>query len=282
LLCAALWGATPVAVRFTQEDLPPILTAGLRFGLSCLFIYAWCRWQHWSVVLPRSLYRVALLIGFLLFAQIGLFHWGLTQTASGHGAVFMGAHSIFVALVAHFVLPGDQLTGRKLLGLSLAVVGLAAVVLTQSQPGQVQDQVTWLGNFVLLTSSIILAVKTVLEKLTLTRTTPATLVLWSNLFGTLLFFMTSFVLEDWTTLRLGGPAAAGLFYQGVLVAGFGFLTWSILLQKHPASQLVVFAFAQPLIGIVCGCLLRGDALTVSLLFGGLAVALGVYLVTTSR
>ena len=45
LFCAMLWGGTAVAIRFTQDDLPPLATAGCRFCLGSLFVGCWFRLQ---------------------------------------------------------------------------------------------------------------------------------------------------------------------------------------------------------------------------------------------
>ncbi len=36
--CAALWGGLAVAVRYTQEELPPLATAGCRFALGAALL----------------------------------------------------------------------------------------------------------------------------------------------------------------------------------------------------------------------------------------------------
>ena len=43
LLCCAIWGSNATAVMFTQEDLPPLGTAGLRFLISVPFLWLWFR-----------------------------------------------------------------------------------------------------------------------------------------------------------------------------------------------------------------------------------------------
>ena len=45
LLTAALWGGTPVAVSFSQDELPPVFVAGVRFAQAAAFMLLWCRWE---------------------------------------------------------------------------------------------------------------------------------------------------------------------------------------------------------------------------------------------
>ena len=154
LLCAALWGGLAVAVRFTQEDLPPVGTAALRFGIASVVVALWGKSQGQGLWVRREEWKPISVVGILLFLQIGLFHWGLTQTNSAHGSVLIGSNPVFVALIAHFMLLGDRLSWGKLAGLGLAVLGLVTVF---AGPSGVTsgDPPTWLGDGIILLSSLL-------------------------------------------------------------------------------------------------------------------------------
>ena len=284
LLCAALWGGTAAAVRYTQDVMPPLATAGFRFGLASLVIAGWCWYEGAPLAIRRGQWGAVVGVGLLLFLQIGLFHAGLTRTSSAHGSVLIGSNSVFIALLAHFLLPGDRLTWSKSLGLIFATAGLVTVFAGklwsphQSHPEHA-DTVTLLGDLMLLTSSVVLASKTVYTKNWLDRIEPATLILYSGLLASGLFLLTSAAVEGVDNYRLNAQATAGLAYQSFVVAGFCFVCYTTLLRRHRASEIAVFTFLQPLFGIVIGWLMRGDHLTPWLLVGGLAVAIGVLLVT---
>ncbi|MEX2558636.1 MAG: DMT family transporter [Pirellulales bacterium] len=286
LLCAVLWGGLAVAIRYTQDDLPPIGTAGLRFALASAVLVGWARWQHAPLAVQPGQGRAVIVLGLLLFAQIALFHWGLTRTNSAHGSVLIGANPLFVATIAHFVLPGDRLSLSKLLGLSVATAGLVTVVAGEqarwTSAGASADPATLAGDAIVLASSLLLGIKTVYTKHVLARTEVVKLLVWSNLLATAMFLAYSLVFEGPERYRFTPAAVGGLLYQGLVVAGFCFTAWTYLLRHHRASQLAVFGFGQPLFGILFGVWLRGDAFSVWLGVGALAVAAGVYLVTRSE
>jgi drug/metabolite transporter (DMT)-like permease len=282
-LCAALWGGLAVAIRYTQEDLPPFCTAGLRFALASLFMAAWAWWDGAKLRLaPGEAPRLAL-AGLLLYAQIGTFHWGLTQTNSSHASVLIGAHPVIVAVLAHFLLPGDRLTILKSAGLLLASAGLLLVVGGDRESAislsAARDPATLAGDTVIFASSSLLGVSLVYTKRLLTRMAAGKILFWSYVLATLGFLSTSAAIEPLATARLTTASFWGLMYQSILVAGFCFAAWTALLRRHKASQLVVFAFGQPLFGILFGNLFRNDPLTVWLALGGAAIAAGILLVT---
>ena len=55
-----------------------------------------------------------------------------------------------------------------------------------------------------------------------------------------------------------------------------------LLRRYPAGRLATIAFLTPIFGVGLGSLMRGEALTVSLLIGGGLVGLGIFLVSADK
>lgn len=281
LFISACWGGNAVAIKFTQDALPPIGTAGLRFALGSIFMVLGVYWDRGSISMQRSHWWYAFQVGVLVFLHIGLFHIGLTLTSAAHAAVLVGSHPVFVALFAHFLLPGDQLTFFKVKGLTCATAGLSSVVFAEQLSGTQLtrvDEVTWLGDACIVLSASLLGLRLVYTKHLLDRMEPGVIALWGNLVAMVLFLITSLLWEGPEQFNWNWAAVAGLAYQGFVVAGFCFLTWTILLRRHSASRIAVFSFAQPIFGIIFGNLFRGDPLSSGLVFGAIGVGIGVWLV----
>ncbi len=282
LLCAALWGGVAVGSSFAQDGFPPLLTGALRFFLGGAVIALWFLSRGVPLRVPRHEWRPILWTGAIVWLQIALFHWGVGLTSSSHTSVLIGTNPLWIPLLAHLCLPGDRLSLRKVLGVLAATAGVVLVM--GSAPAEAVspeqlDPATLAGDAVVLASAWLLTVKIVYNKAVLHAVHPARLVLWSNLLAAAGLLLTSLLLEPWSDIRPAPAALAGLFYAGVVISGFCFAAWSWLLQRHRASQLSVFGFAQPLFGVGFGWLFRGDALSGWLLWGAGAVAAGIVLVT---
>ncbi|HVA48456.1 MAG TPA: DMT family transporter [Pirellulales bacterium] len=283
VLCAVLWGGLAVAVRATQDGIPPLATAGLRFAIATALLAPTALWQGASLGVDRRQLTAILPVGLLLFVQIGSFHYGMAHTNSAHGSVMIGSYPVFVALVAHFLLHGDRVSPGKLLGLMVAFAGLVAIVAgVRRETTSTGESATLFGDAVVLASSLLIGVNTVMSKRALAVVGVASLLFWSNLLATALFFTTSLTLESDSAWRFTPAVCWGLAYQSVVVAWLCFLIWTALLRRHRASQIAVFGFAQPLCGMAFGIWLRGDAMHVSLAVGGAAVAAGIVLVTRAE
>jgi len=69
-----------------------------------------------------------------------------------------------------------------------------------------------------------------------------------------------------------------ILYQGLVVAGFCFVSWTSILKKYSPSKLVVLFFTTPLFGVLLSYLLLDDEVSPSLIIGAGLVAFGIYIV----
>lgn len=283
MLCAALWGGTAVAIRFSVDTVPPIALAGLRFGIAALFMWGWCWWGQSALRLRRHEVRSITVAGLLLFVQIATFNVGILWSNSSHGSLLINTYIFWVVAIEHFFVRAARLNTRKLLGLLMAAVGCALVVLTDrpSQRSSVDlgDPATLSGDLMLIASSLILGIKTYYTKVATHTVEPGKLMFWHDVVGTVLFAASSALWEHTNWNGFTTPAILGLLYQGVVVAGFCFAVTAHLLRRHSASEVSVFSFATPLFGLVLGIWLRGDVLSLWIVVSGTLVALGIWLVT---
>ena len=74
----------------------------------------------------------------------------------------------------------------------------------------------------------------------------------------------------------------GLLYQGMVIAGLGFMVFSYLMKRYPPSIVASFNFVSPLSGVLLSMLILGDELTASIFFGVVFVGTGLYLIAGRR
>jgi drug/metabolite transporter (DMT)-like permease len=74
-------------------------------------------------------------------------------------------------------------------------------------------------------------------------------------------------------------AAISLAYQGIVIAGFCFLSWAWLMSRYQASKLAALAFFTPPCGVLISHWVLGDALGPGLWLGTLLVGAGVAVAT---
>ena len=283
LLTAALWGGTPVAIRFASDAIPPVTMAGLRFVIATGFMLVWCRWERTGLGLNRTQLGWAFGLAIILFLQISSFNIGVQLSNSSHGAMLINTFVFWVVAFEHFVTRSDRLTVRKLTGLIVAGAGVGLILTVDQAAGAAAlDAPSLAGDLVLILSAVLLAIRITYTKHALQKMETGKLIFWQDLLGVGLFLAYGVFGESFQLADLTSAAIWGLLYQGVVGAGFCFAMHASLLRKHSASQLAVFSFTTPLFGVILASLLRSDPLSAWLLVSAVCVALGIYLVNTDR
>jgi drug/metabolite transporter (DMT)-like permease len=191
--------------------------------------------------------------------------------------ILLNCSPLFVALLAHWLIPNDRLTFRKVFGLIAAFSGVAVIFLVS-----IPERDVLIGNLLVLLGGFLLGVIQVYSKFLLRRLNALQIVFWEFAYGVSCFISLSLALESNERFQLTSIVICSVLYQGLVVAGFGFVTWTYLLQRFPASQLASFQFSIPVFGVALGWLLLGEVLTGRLMAGATLVAIGIFVVSTSN
>lgn len=295
LLTVALWGGTPTAVKYSLDMLPVMAVSGIRFAMAAVFMLFWCRLEGSDLKLRSGQTAPSLIVGVMLFIQIGLFTLAIELSNASHSSLFVNTFIFWVAAIEHFITRESRLTPRKLLGLLVAALGVALILITTENGSAEESQSnapSLVGNLVMLASAFVLGVKIIYTKHAVKMVEPGKLIFWHNCIGVACFAMWSLLFErpDFSpffsrsifTDSTTRDAVWGLLYQGVVVAGFCFAVQARLLKNHSASKLSVFSFATPLFGMTIAVLFRGDRLSPWLLVSGWCVAVGILLVNLTQ
>ena len=277
MLVSILWGANPVVIKLGLEDAPPIRLAWMRFlvGGVVIGLWAWTTGRFTGFRMERSEWRPLVFLGLLFTLQIGSMNVGTSLTSAAHSAILLNLYAVHTVVLAHFLIPGDRLSVKKLAGVLVAYSGIVLLFAGQVAHGSP----TLLGDVVVTGAGFLLAERTVYLARAVQRLDPVKLLLAQAVLGTALFVVISFIVEPaptrWTA-RLGVSIA----YQGVLISGFNFVVNLALLRKYRPSALSAFFLTQPIFGVVAAALVAGDPLTPELVLACAAVAVGIGL--TSR
>jgi len=277
VLISLLWGANTVVIKMGLEDAPPLRLAWMRFVVGgvviCLWASATGRFAGFRI--EPGEWRPLIFLGLLFSVQMTATNVGTWLTSASHASVLLNLYAVHTVVLAHFLIPGDRLTARKLAGVLVAYSGIVLLGARQVTRGSP----TLLGDVVVTVAGVLLAERTVYLARAVQRLDPVKLLLSQAVVGTALFVVVSALVEPAPTrwsLRLAGSIA----YQGVLISGFNFVVNLALLRRYRPSALSAFFLTQPIFGVIAAALVAGDPLTLDLLVACAAVAVGIGL--TSR
>jgi len=200
---------------------------------------------------------------------------GTSQTSGATATVLASTGPLWIALLAPLVLR-EPLRARTLLGLALALAGVAGIMGVQAgQADSLGGSAS--GNLIVLASSVAAGLYTVLGKRLAQRYAPLTFCALSCLGGA----VASLPLAAWEmTTGLLWPTPLGwllLGYLGVLVTFVGFGVWFWGLRALPAARAGALMFLQPVSGLILASLLLNEQPTPSFVLGCTLVLAGVAL-----
>jgi len=274
LFLSLMWGTTWLVVRVGLEDLPPFTFAGVRFLIAALVlsVVAVAR----GAALPRSPGDWVIMIGTGL-TTIGVTYafqfWGMQYVASGVAAVLFSTVPLLTILIAHGLLPDEPMSLPKVTGVLLGSAGVALIF--SDQLGTTNPMAGWaiLGFMI---AAVSLSHAQVVVRAHSHRLDPVLLAAVQTAVGGVVLISIGAsregsVLEmDWS-LR----AVVAVGYLSLIGTALGFVSLYYLLRRMQVTRVNSMMLVHPLVAIVLGWLVLGEALGWQVLLGAAAIVLGL-------
>ena len=269
-----LFGANAVAVKVSLMGLGVFTTAGLRFALAAMAISLLAIITGQPLGIDKSKVRQLLIFSVFFVAQIALFYLGLKMTTASRGTLIANLLPFVVLLLAHYFIPGDRITGRKVFGIILGFCGVLFVVFDrQGAPVDVQ-----MGDLLIFSAVIIWGISAVYIK-NLTRTIhPLIISLYPMFLAAPCFLLAGFFWDGGMVRFIDTSIVVSLLYQALVTASFCYIAWNTLIKKYGATALHSFVFVMPVSGVFFGVVLLGEPLTPHILASISLIAAGILVI----
>ncbi len=255
LLLAVLWGGNNVSIKAALDYGSPLQIGWMRFVLGGIVTLIYMLANRESFGIARHEIRPLLTLGVLFSAQLVLMNVGQDLTTAGHGIALASTMPIWTATIAQLLIPAERLTRWKVLAMALSYMGVLVVVLGDTGVGT--EGVTILGDALSLLSAMLLGHRIILISNFSQNVTEGKLMLGQLAVGTALLLAGSYVFES-PVYSVEGRFWLALAYQGVVIAGFGFLSSAWLVKRYLPSTISFFYFAQPVAGVALAWLILGE------------------------
>jgi drug/metabolite transporter (DMT)-like permease len=269
-LCV-LFGANAVAIKISLSGLGVFTTAGLRFSMASAAIFLWARITGRSFKIESGQVCQLLIISMVFTVQLSLFYLGLSKSNASRGTLMLNLQPFFTLFLAHYFIPGDRITKRKILGILLGFAGVVFVFLEKK--GVTAD--FKVGGLIILFAAFLWSCSAVYTKRIIHAFKPFHLVLYPMIFSAPLFFLEGFVWDTAMIAHVDAKVFCALLYQSFVTASFCFVAWLTLLKKYGAVALHSFIFIMPVSGVVLGGFVLDEPITVNILIALLLVVAGI-------
>lgn len=275
-----VWGSTYLGIRWVVESMPPFLSAGTRFALAGLLLFAFLQLKT-PTRITRAQWANAALIGtLLLLGGNGLVCWASQMLPSGLTALIVGTAPMWFAALDWLFFRGPRPRRLTLLGFLVGSVGIYALV----GPARLSTgpQVTLAPVLALLAACASWALGSLYSRRAAVPKSAFLATATQMLCGGLTQIVAGLLLGEAARLDLAAVTVRSWLSWGYLVVFGSLLAFSCyvwLLRHASPARVSTYAYVNPVIAVFLGALLGGELITLRVLVAAGLIVLAVVLIT---
>lgn len=275
LLCL-IWGSTWLAIKIGLSGVPPFLSAGLRFLAATVLIGVLLAVRREPIVLTRDHKICVLSLGLLVFwLDYAAVYWAETRISSGLTAILFSTMPLMTSLLSVYWMKSETLTGRKVTGILVGVVGTALLFWPHERLALNQI----FGMLAALGASFCAAVNLVMMKKYGHDSDPFVLNFFGMGMGALCLLITSAMTESWQAVAWSRANVLALLYLAVLGSVVAFSIYYHLIKRLDATVVSLNSLVVPIVAVALGRVFLGEAVTLTTIVGAIVVLAGVAFAT---
>lgn len=276
ILLGLVWGGTFLLIEIALTGITPFWLAATRIGLASVIMAAIWAFRGFTLFKQRpETGQIAIvgIIGILSSAlPFSLLAWGQQYVTSGFAGVSMASVALIVLPMAHFLLPGERLTPRKLGGFVIGFLGVVVLVGGQAFESSGAAMETP-GRLACIGAASCYAVSSILMR-RLPPVDPMGLAATLMLVGAAVMLPLALLTEGAPPLPSSKTMGVLLLLGLVPTAGAAFLRTYVVRTAGPVFMSLV-NYQVPVWSVLLGALILSEPLPMSLLYAMALILAGV-------
>lgn len=279
LAAASIWGGMYVVSKAVMAVIPPYLLLTSRLFLGILTLYLVILLGGGMRITRQQFWQI-FWVGFVGYGvSVGLQFVGTNLSTASNGSLVTSATPAFVLVFAAILL-GEKITGRRLIALLVASLGVIAVI--DPRTAQLSSDL-FLGNLALVGAALTWALYSVLVR-KVTRNLdvlPVSLIAFAG------GLPVSIPLGIWETAAQGigqitPGVIAGVLFIGIISTALAMYLWNSAFAILDAGVASLTFFAQPVVGTILGAIFLNEAITPLFIIGGVLIGVGLIISSTEK
>lgn len=275
MIAALAWGSAPAANRsvlllgvspFTIFPLKQVVGASVIIGTLALA-------RNLSG-LNRATFKAGAAIGvFNMTIPTILFTLGFQVIPASIGSVIVGIIPLTTILLTHWVVPGERFRVARVPGLLMAVFGIG--VMGWAPVGQPSSQ--WIAGVVMMTiGSVSAGLGGALTRRYAVRHRNSPLIVSQYLTSAVILSLLSIPFDGYQGyLTIDATGLWLIIYMGTVPTAVSFAAFMWASRITTAARAALTGYVSPLLGATLGVLLLSEPVTIQLMVGIVAVAMGI-------
>lgn len=279
VLLTLVWGTTWSVIRVGLEGIPPLTGVSLRFGIAAavLFVLAWRKGVRFGTQpYERRLWVINGLLSFCV--SYGVVYWAEQYVPSGLTAVLFATYPLFMGVLGHFLLSGERLDARSIVGI---VVGFGGVAVIFSEDFEkLGGPMVATAAAVMLISPFVSAIASVAVKRWGRSIHPYSITAVPMLIAFVVMGVLALLFERDLPVRFDTRSVSALLYLALAGSALTFSLYFWLLKHFRATRLALITYAIPVVAVAIGAVALDEPITpktiggTALVIAGVAMAIG--------
>jgi drug/metabolite transporter (DMT)-like permease len=281
------WGSTYLAIKYAMQTLPPFLMAGSRFAFAGGILLLWARLSKDYERPKREHWRTSFIVGtLLLLGGNGGVVLAQHFIPSSLAALLVATEPLWIVLLSWLWLGHGRPTGKVVLGLIVGFVGVALLVSGRGTTGlQSGDIGQWIGVVAVMIGALSWAAGSIYGLRGATPKSPLQAAGMQMTAGSFSLLLVGIIRGEWSTFDPSAVSSAsvfGLIYLIIFGSLLGFTAYSWLLKNARPSMVATYAYVNPVIAVLLGWLIAGEAMTGQMLIAAGVIVGSVVLITSQN
>ncbi len=281
-LVYTIWGSTYLAIRVSDESMPPFLMGGIRFLASGAIMLGLATARRDSLKVSKIDAAYAALVGLLLFGggNGGVIFAELT-VPSGLTALIVAVVPLWIAGFEAISRSRERLGSKGTLGILLGFIGVAILVFPDIAARKFAIA---FGELVLIMATFAWALGTLISRRRKAQTSLFVSSALQMFAGGLAMTVVSVAqnnIRPEVFAAVSTPSWWAVGYLIVVGSCVGFTAYVYLLRNVPVSRVATYAYVNPIIAVFLGWLILGENLSIWILAGMATILFSLSLIRLS-
>ena len=276
LLLSCLWGGSFFFIGVAVTELPPLTIVTLRVGLAAIILWIFFLVSGQEIPKSLKLWRTFFVLGLLGNAiPFSLIVWGQTHIASGLASIINATTPLFTILIAGTLLSDERITGGKLIGVALGILGVAVLIIGPSRMIEITSDTT--AQLAVVGAAISYGFATVYgRRFKAMGISPLTTVIGQVTTATVILLPLALIVER--PDQLSNPSIQvwlAVFSLAAFSTVLAYILFFRILSSAGATNVVLVTFLVPITASLLGWLVLDEQLYIEHFIGMAFIGLGL-------
>lgn len=279
LLITLIWGYAWVLMKGSLQFMGPFTFSAFRFGTGTIVLLLVVFFMKMGAP-PKKQWIHLIVLGILQTAIVFLLvMYGLSFVGAGKSSVLLYSMPIWSSILAVKFL-NEKITGAKMIGLGLGMVGLFMILGWDLWVGQEPKAI--LGEVLIVIAAMSWGAANVYYRIKLPDAPKLQVNAYQMLFGTIGIFIFTLITEWGEPINLTPASIYYILFTGVLASALCFTVWFIILSMIDTVTATLSTLLVPVFGLTLSWLILNEQLSLGIIAGSICIIVGIIVAQVSK